>query len=102
MEMNNLQLYRTLLRALKRYPSIKRDTLLQECRDDFRRNAKLTDERAIMEKRSYALSCLRTVQKYVGMDPRSSDWSMAVEHYDSRGGAALSIKGEVREKQPRP
>lgn len=87
----NLSLYRRIIWAAKRFPryaahmrrperwydtrSKNRDKVLEEIRQEFRRNAQLGPEEAA-PKLKLAHQSLEQLQAYVQLDPNASSWSI--------------------------
>ncbi|CAL5221446.1 g3636 [Coccomyxa viridis] len=66
-ELNLPLLYRHILRAAQRFPSIKRDSIVQEIKAEFAANKGLTAEKEVTEKRQLAVSSLRQLEEYIGI-----------------------------------
>ncbi|BDA43436.1 hypothetical protein COCOBI_04-4480 [Coccomyxa sp. Obi] len=60
-------LYRHILRAAKQFPSIKRDSIVQEIKIEFSANKNLSSAEEIQQKRALAVSSLRQLEEYVGI-----------------------------------
>jgi hypothetical protein len=71
-----LQLYRHIYRAAKRFPSIKRDKILNDIRLEFRENKNLSDAREIHEKVKVAIRSLDQLVAYTSRDTKSTEWSV--------------------------
>eukprot|EP00891_Asterochloris_glomerata_P004674 jgi/Astpho2/4674/Aster-00236 len=77
-----LRLYRHILQAAKRFPTIKRDGLVADIKAsyvEFHQNKTLTDPDAIQKARKLAVSSLGQLQSYVGMDHRRSEWEVSLK-----------------------
>lgn len=73
---SGLLLYRHILKAAKRFPSVKRDIIVQEIRAEFRANMHVRDEQQVQHQRKIAVDGLQTLNEFVGLDQNSSDWSV--------------------------
>mmetsp|Transcript_6120 Transcript_6120/g.9430 ORF Transcript_6120/g.9430 Transcript_6120/m.9430 type:complete len:82 (+) Transcript_6120:63-308(+) len=71
-----LQLYRALLRTVKVYPSLKRNVMYEEIRDEFRRNKTMTDRKKVQDRKEYALKCLENMEQYTRLNKRSRAWTI--------------------------
>ena len=67
-EASTRMLYKRLLRAVERYPSVKRETIYQSVREEFRENAGESNQERISEMRRAAIESLRQLQQYAAMD----------------------------------
>mmetsp|Transcript_26328 Transcript_26328/g.73581 ORF Transcript_26328/g.73581 Transcript_26328/m.73581 type:complete len:83 (-) Transcript_26328:395-643(-) len=63
---NVLAMYRTILRSAQNYPSVKREQILVEIKEDFRRNRSLSDEEQIDKAIMEAMEGLQALQRYSG------------------------------------
>lgn len=68
-----LKLYRDILKAAKRFPSIKRDQILQDIKTEFHENKMMRNEEEVAKARQVAASSLQQLQDYVGMGGSSAD-----------------------------
>ncbi|CAK0780978.1 hypothetical protein CVIRNUC_005243 [Coccomyxa viridis] len=66
-ELSLPQLYRHILHAARKFPSIKRDSVVQEIKAEFTANKGLTAAKEIQEKRQLAVSSLRQLEEYIGV-----------------------------------
>lgn len=73
---NTLLLYRQLLKTVKRFPSIKRDGILQDIRIEFRANKQLTDPDKLQHARKVAVEGLQMMEQYTSLDPKSKEWEI--------------------------
>eukprot|EP00899_Mesostigma_viride_P003170 jgi/Mesvir1/12854/Mv05883-RA.1 len=64
MEARVPHLYRALLHAAKRFPSIKRDQIVRDIKIEFRENKDVTDAAIRKMLLSQAVEGLRTLEKY--------------------------------------
>jgi len=71
-----LQLYRHIIRAAKRFPSIKRDKIVNDIRLEFRENRSLSDAGEIKEKVKVAIRSLDQLVAYTSRDTKSAEWSV--------------------------
>lgn len=71
-----LQLYRHIFRAAKRFPSIKRDKIVQDIRSEFRENKYLSDVGDIEDKVKVAVRSLDQLVAYTKRDTKSTEWSV--------------------------
>lgn len=70
------KLYRQILKALAKYPSIKRNALIKETKEEFHRNKNLTNQKIIDERYQAAVRSLEDLKKYVELDKKSDEWSI--------------------------
>jgi len=68
-----LQLYRDILKAAKRFPSIKRNQILADIKTEFHANKVMHDETHITKARQVAVSSLHQLHDYVGLGGSSKD-----------------------------
>jgi hypothetical protein len=71
-----LQLYRHIIRAAKRFPSIKRDKIVNDIRLEFRENRSLSDAGEIKEKVKVVIRSLDQLVAYTSRDTKSAEWSV--------------------------
>lgn len=71
-----LQLYRHIFRAAKRFPSIKREKIVNDIRLEFRENRNLSDAGEINEKVKVAIRSLDQLVAYTSRDAKSTEWSV--------------------------
>lgn len=74
-----LGLYRQILFAAKRFPSVKRKTIVEEIRLSFRQDASLTDPKAIDNSIDVALKGLQQLSMYVNLPKNSANWVINLE-----------------------
>lgn len=72
-------LYRNLLRAVRTFPSRKREALREDIRAEFREGARLTDAAAASHAVEVAVRGLATMRKYTSLDPLASHWVVDLE-----------------------
>ena len=73
-----LHMYRQILRLAKSYPSIKRESVYEEIRLDFRLNKDERDEKKIDQAKQKALFGISHLKKYV-FDMSSPEWVVNLE-----------------------
>lgn len=75
-----LSLYRRIIYSAARFPSKNRDSVYAEIRDEFRRNAKMTEgsEEAIQQI-ALAQQSLRQLESYTSMTRQSGNWELNME-----------------------
>ena len=66
------QIYRGFLRALKNYPSVKRDSMILMVKDEFHVNKFEANAEKAKEQRQMALMELERLRKYTGIDSSAS------------------------------
>ena len=71
-----LLLYRQILRAAKRFPSIKRDSLIGDIKAEFRDHRAETDAEAVRQHMAVGIRSLEQLEAYSGMDKHASDWAV--------------------------
>lgn len=71
-----LRLYRHILKEAKVFPSIKRNTIIEEIRLEFRTNSSETDSEKIKQQIKVAVRSLEQMESLTKLDKKSSDWSV--------------------------
>jgi len=71
-------LYRHILKAAAKFPSVNRAGVIQEIKDEFRLARNLTDTEEITKRRKVAVEGLKQLEAYSGMDKKSPKWEMFV------------------------
>ena len=71
-----LLLYRRILKAAAQFPSVKRDSIIQDIKLEFRDNAKETDICKIEEQHANAQRSYTQLLLYCGFDPDDTDWEI--------------------------
>eukprot|EP00898_Chlorokybus_atmophyticus_P004999 jgi/Chlat1/54/ChrspC238811S00931 len=74
--LNVALLYRHILKAAQRYPSVKRADIIREIKTEFHQNKSLRDSQQIVQCRQAALHSLQSLQAYAGLDNSSPDWEV--------------------------
>ena len=74
-----LGLYREILKAAKRFPSIKRDGMIEEIRREFRQNASETDEEARSKQLEVAVTSLGQLPAFTNLDSRAGNWAVKMQ-----------------------
>jgi len=69
-------LYRRLLRAAVKYPSIKRKSIIAEIKSAFRENKNLTDPKKLEKEINEACNALTQLKKYDSLNTKSSVWKL--------------------------
>ncbi|ETW00162.1 hypothetical protein H310_07567 [Aphanomyces invadans] len=73
------QIYRRVLQLAKKFPSIKRDQLVEDIKAEFHDNKVLTDPVKIKEKVNIAIKGIQQLNQYVSLDPNAQHWSVDME-----------------------
>lgn len=73
-----LMLYRHILRAAQRFPSIKREQVLAEIKQEFHKNKDLTDPSRVEKEIQLALRSLEQLEAYTGINRKESDWDVSL------------------------
>ena len=76
---STLQLYRKIIKLAKKFPSIKRNRLVQEIRVTFRKNSTLTDKVKIEECLNVAIKGVEQLSVYTSLDDRKVHWKVDLE-----------------------
>lgn len=76
--LNTLHIYRHLLRLAIKYPSIKRDKVIDEIQYEFRSNRKETDIDEIRKQKETAITGITHLQKY-SFEKATGDWVVDLE-----------------------
>jgi hypothetical protein len=71
--------YRVVIREARRFPSIKRDSLVEEIRLEFRENITLADPAKIKIQVDLAIKGVSQLRAYTGMDQRDPNWAVRME-----------------------
>lgn len=71
-----LRLYRNVLKAAKRYPSVKRDQLVVGIKEEFRTNKDLQDRDVLQKKIKVAEDGLEQLKMYTDLNRSSNEWSL--------------------------
>ena len=85
-------LYRDILREAQRFPSIKRATLVEDIRAEWRAGSSAVDATQVAQRIEVALRGLETLRKYTRLDYTSATWQVHLEQdpmgmgHHSRGG----------------
>ena len=74
-----LHIYRHLLRLAIKYPSIKRDKVIDEIQYEFRSNRNETDLIEIRKQKETAIGGISHLRKYTGFEKSASDWVVDLE-----------------------
>jgi hypothetical protein len=75
-----LKLYKDILGAAKKFPSIKRKGIIAEIKLEFRENAGLTDPQEIEKRVSLAIKGYGQLAMYAGLSyKRGEDWVVDLE-----------------------
>lgn len=74
-----LSLYRQILFAARRFPSIKRHKIVEEIRQGFRENKSLGGEE-LKVKLDVAIKGLGQLQQYTTLPKSSTSWSVSMEN----------------------
>ncbi|DBB12959.1 hypothetical protein WJX82_008990 [Trebouxia sp. C0006] len=61
------QLYRDILKAAKRFPSIKRQQILEDIKIEFHANKAMSNKEEVAKARQVAVSSLQQLRDYVGL-----------------------------------
>lgn len=69
-------LYRHILKALKQFPSIRRETLTNEVKSEFHANKTLRNEGQIKERLRAAINGLEQLAQYAGMEHTADEWAL--------------------------
>ena len=74
-----LSLYRSIIKAGKVFPSIKRAKILQEIRVGFRENAQETDEAKVRVALQIAIKGLTQLSAYTTLPKSSGNWAVHLD-----------------------
>ena len=77
--MNTLHLYRDLLRHAKRFPSKKRDKIVEEIKLSFHANQYETDEVKLKQQLSIAVKGIEQLKMYTTLPQAQSSWTVNLE-----------------------
>lgn len=99
-------LYKQILREAQRFPSKKRDAIIEDIRAEWRTNAAVTDPAKVAHSVEMALRGLETLRKYTRFDRSQSSWSVQLEQdplgagHPSRGGGGGTDGGPGGQQPP--
>jgi hypothetical protein len=68
-----VHLYRRILKAAARFPSVKRNDIIRDIKVEFRENKGLTDEAVIRDKVAVAARGAEELESYVSMESQEAD-----------------------------
>lgn len=72
-----LTLYRHILRAAKQFPSIKRNSIIADIKQEFKMHKALVDPELIRKEMEIGIRSLEQLEGYVGMNKtQASDWQV--------------------------
>lgn len=71
--MHVVHLYRRILKAASRFPSIKRNDIIRDIKVEFRENKGLTDATVIQDKVAVAQRGAEELESYVSMESQEAD-----------------------------
>ena len=74
-----IHLYRNVIKAAKKFPSKKREKILQEIRFDFRKNAKETDPQKVQQCINLAKKGLGQLSMYSNLSGTHGGWSVTLD-----------------------
>ena len=70
------KLYRHILKAARRFPSIKRDAIVEDIKTEFRENKGLSDPKEIKQKMEVAVRGLQELEVYTQLDKKAKEWTI--------------------------
>mmetsp|Transcript_22580 Transcript_22580/g.73405 ORF Transcript_22580/g.73405 Transcript_22580/m.73405 type:complete len:91 (-) Transcript_22580:341-613(-) len=83
-----LQLYRHILKAAARYPSVKRATIISDIKAEFREGATVTDSAEIARRHELAFRSLDQLMAYARLDEdETDDWAVSL-----KGGGEQNLR----------
>jgi hypothetical protein len=74
-----LRLYKEILYCARRFPSIKRDKIVEEIRAGFRANRNVSDPDELRKLRAVAVDGLEKLSMYTSLQRGSIDWAVSLE-----------------------
>ena len=74
-----INLYRNIIKAAKKFPSKKRDKIVEEIRFEFRKNAKETDAKKVDQYVSLAKKGLGQLSMYSNLSGTQGGWSVTLD-----------------------
>lgn len=77
--LSTLHIYRNLLRLAIKYPSIKRDKVIDEIQYEFRSSRNETNIDEIRKQKETAVGGISHLRKYTGFESSMSDWVVDLE-----------------------
>ena len=85
-----LRLYKHTLQAAVRFPSIKREEIIEEIRVEWRAGCDAADGAAIAHRIEVAIRGLETLQKYTSLNPGDRNWTVDLDKSPLGAGEASS------------
>ncbi|CEG41201.1 Complex 1 LYR protein [Plasmopara halstedii] len=73
-----LRVYRRLLKLAQHYPSIKREAIIRDIKEEFHANAIITDAQKICEAMASAHAGIKELSMYASLHPSQPNWSVEV------------------------
>lgn len=77
---STLSLYRSIIKAAKAFPSIKRNKIVEEIRVGFRANAKENDAAKVKASLDLATKGLSQLSAYTSLPKSSGNWSVNMDN----------------------
>lgn len=74
--MNVTRLYRDILRAAARFPSVKRAAIIRDIKEEFHSKKGLSDSAEILKARKVAVDGLMQLEDFAGLDRKSTEWQV--------------------------
>lgn len=68
-----LLLYRRILKAARLFPSVKRDAIIQDIRQQFREHRAMSDPARVRHELGVALRSLEQLEQYAGLSTAGSE-----------------------------
>lgn len=69
-------LYRHILKTAKKFPSIKRESIIREIKLEFHANKTLSGKEQIQERIRAALNGLDQLAQFAGMEEKEYNWDL--------------------------
>lgn len=74
-----LRLYRCTLKAAQKFPSIKREAIIRDIKEEFRKNMLLKDPNRIKEEIAVGVRSLEQLLEFAGLDQKNVEWAIQLK-----------------------
>ena len=73
-----LTVYRRILKAAARYPSVKRPQIIRDIKVEFREGRACADAAEVQTRQQAAVSSLEQLEAYAGVTGGKGDWNLSL------------------------
>ncbi|CCI44232.1 hypothetical protein ABG067_002708 [Albugo candida] len=92
-------LYRRILRLARRYPSIKRDAIVEDIRLEFRESRNIARPAAIEQKIASANAGIKELMMYANLNPVEANWTVEIGRPSEKAADIDQKRVEMKEKR---